>query len=78
MILMSTENWICLSICNTCIQNYGESKYDAKDRFIKRVERAKDKLKAINENSIHYWWKIGENKYQSRDWFGNIQYMYVK
>lgn len=80
MILLSTERWISLGLSNIAKKLYWESKYDAVARFKLRVWNAKveDRLKVINENSIHKFEKINDNKYQTKDWFWNIEYLYIK
>ena len=80
MILLSTDKWISLWLSNICKKEYWESRYSAEFRFKQRVWNAKieDRLKVINENSIHKFEKINENKFKTKDSFWNIEYLYVK
>lgn len=79
-ILLSTEKGISLGLSTICQKSPMESRWSAEFRFRQRVGKAKpkDRLRVINENSIHRFEQITEEKFIGKDSFWNIHYLYVR
>lgn len=77
-IYLTTERWISLWISSICKFDNSKWRYEQEDEFKEKVAKATNKLEAINELSMHKFEKVWEFKYQCKDSFWNIKYLYVE